>query len=133
KECGAGKYNAMPLSMISPGLPSVPASRQRLKEAMRGAGNSPNSDCAMAGTIVPDTRTIATPPRPGGVAAATMVSVDRIPAAAALVADGLRRRDAPVDVPLLRDGQQRVHHVVQHQARWEEGEGHRHHDRQDHH
>ena len=38
------------------------------------AGNSPTSVAAISGVLGPETRTMPTPPRPAGVAAATMVS-----------------------------------------------------------
>ena len=50
------------------------ASRKRASVACRAAGSSPTSVAAISGVFGPETRTTPTPPRPGGVAAATMVS-----------------------------------------------------------
>ena len=45
------------------------------KVAARAGGSSPSIAAAICGTFGPETRTMPIPPRPGGVAAATMVSV----------------------------------------------------------
>src|SRR6185312_7876325 len=67
---GPGKKSARPAS-----IGSCAASRKRAKPARRGNGSSPSSTAAISGTRGPETRTIPIPPLPGGVAAATMVSV----------------------------------------------------------
>src|SRR4029077_8464362 len=107
---------------------------------------------ATSGTLGPERRTMPTPPRPGGVAAATMVSVRVIWAGPKATAGDTRkgsgagvggtsraaqrsgsgsfrrhgRLDAPVDVPLLRNRQDGVGHPVEHQSRREKRERGRH-------
>jgi hypothetical protein len=46
-----------------------------VKVAKRGLGSLPSSFAANSGTFGPDKRTMPTPPVPGGVAMAQMVSV----------------------------------------------------------
>src|SRR3569833_686020 len=150
------------------------ASRKRAKVARRAAGSSPRTTAAISGTFGPETRTMPTPPRPGGVAVATIVSTLPMRAylrlcarhvrprrealhltrailrtwlrlnrqrSAAAGPDGKRAKasgpgvgackkpapkptsvftlgglccNAAVDIPLLRDGQDRVRHPVEH-------------------
>ena len=59
----------MPWSSGSPRAPRNVASVAR-----RGAGRRPSTPCAMAETSRPEMRTMPTPPRPGGVAIATITS-----------------------------------------------------------
>ena len=56
-------------------ITSPSSSRKRAKRAWRGSGNLPSSCSLICGTVGPDIRTMPTPPRPGGVATAAMVSV----------------------------------------------------------
>src|SRR5262249_19017972 len=129
-EWGAGKKIARPASMVS-----CWASRKRAKVALRGTGRSPRITAAISGTFGPDTRTIPTPPRPGGVAAATIVST--LPMARhfrcllVLFAGGFCC-DAAIDVPLLRDRQNGVRNPVQHQPCGEKREHERHHQGHEH-
>ena len=69
KECGAGKYKAMPSSRV---LPS--AALKRLCVALRGVGRLPSMSWAIVAACAPESRIMPTPPRPGGVATATIVS-----------------------------------------------------------
>src|SRR5580698_3437681 len=98
-----------------------PASRNAAKTARRAAGSVPRIAVAMLCAAGPESRTMPTPPRPGGVAAATMVSASLMASAAtcAVRRSALARRrgrDPPVDVPLLQYAQAGVGDVVQHQA-----------------
>ncbi len=69
-ECGAGKYSASPSSS---GCSA--SSLTCTNVAVRAMGILPNRADAMLPTKAPDTRTIAMPPRPGGVATAAIVSL----------------------------------------------------------
>ena len=51
------------------------ASRKRVNVARRAGGSSPRRTVPICGAFGPEMRTMPMPPRPGGVAAATMVSV----------------------------------------------------------
>src|SRR5262245_3367228 len=124
---------------------SPDASRNGASVACRAAGSSPTRIAAISGVLGPETRTTPTPPRPGGVAAATMVSGWLMREAAAphrgapestfpraraargklLTARLVFRRDLPVDVPLLEDRQPGVRNPVEHEARREQRKHHR--------
>ena len=69
KLAGARKRSAMPSSMASP-----PASRNRAWVAMRGTSGLPAMASPIRCARGPDRRTMPTPPGPGAVAMATMVS-----------------------------------------------------------
>src|SRR5690554_361823 len=101
----------MPRSMGNP-----PASRNARYSARRGSGRCPSMPRAMSGAAGPEIRTIPTPPRPGGVATAAIVSVSASPRGLRLLLDPAR------DVPLLQDREHAVHQPVQDEPRREEGE-----------
>src|SRR5690606_28230199 len=66
------------------------ASRKNARRARRGAGSRPHRAAAMASARGPDRRTMPTPPAPGAVAMAAMVS-DAVMA----VANGTGRPHSP--------------------------------------
>src|SRR5688572_25018565 len=115
-------------------MDSPAASRKRASVACRATGRSPMRVAAISGVFGPETRTTPTPPRPGAVAAATMVSGwlirsrhKREPESNPVVARrsasgfnlGLLALELTVDVPLLEDRQTRVRDPVQHETRRE--------------
>ena len=68
---------------------ALPIQEAREGRARAAAGSSPTMIAAISGAFGPERRTIPMPPRPGGVAAATMVSV-RVMAARAAPRQRLR-------------------------------------------
>src|SRR5690349_6961467 len=114
----------MPWSRSSPRV-----SRNEASVATRGVTARPITDCMMCGARGPDTRTMPRPPRPAGVATATMVSPARFMRSCAAGECALaalrcgRRGFAPqqaVHVPLLEDLDAVVDEPVQHETRREE-------------
>src|SRR6056297_2766302 len=118
-DAGASKYSASPSSSTRSS-----ASTTRARIARRGRGQRPISRSASAGTNGPDRRTMPTPPGPGGVAIAQMVSV--IGGRRAPRASGPGPRflgvDLAKDVPLLAQRDTTVGRPVQHQPGREESE-----------
>src|SRR5690348_7473367 len=122
KEYGAAKNKARPRSIA---VPSLPVNAARC--ARRGSGAIPHSVFAIARAPPPEIRTTPMPPRPGGVAMATMVSLAddmRLPARS-----GPCARVGPVDlagdVPLLAQHADLAHHVIEGETGGEEEEQHR--------
>ena len=68
-EAGAGDHRTRPLSRSSP-----VASRNGRRTGRRDGGSEPSRRTAMVAAPGPDNRTTPMPPRPGGVAIATIVS-----------------------------------------------------------
>src|SRR5690606_27850844 len=69
-----GKYRASPVSRGAPA-----ASLKTPSVARRGSGTRPSTPAAICAARGPETRTTPTPPRPGGVAIAAMVSPELSP------------------------------------------------------
>src|SRR5690606_8278243 len=116
KEAGPGKNSNSPSSSSSPS-----AARKRAKWAWRGLGSAPSKARAIRPAAGPEARTMPTPPWPGGVATAQMVSSHPVigtPSGLGLFAP----LDAAGDQPLLANGKDVVGHPVQHQASREEHE-----------
>src|SRR5690348_1640044 len=121
-ECGAAKNKARPRSIAAPSVPANAVSCAR-----RGSGAIPHNAFAIARAPPPEIRTTPMPPRPGGVAVATMVSLAddmRLPARS-----GPCARVGPVDlagdVPLLAQHADLAHHVIEGETGGEEEEQHR--------
>jgi hypothetical protein len=69
KECGFGKKSRIPLSTVEPS-----AALNSASVAWRGCGALPVSANAKGSKLLPEMRMMPTPPRPGAVAMAAMVS-----------------------------------------------------------
>src|SRR5687768_10401830 len=104
-------------------------SMKRAKVTRRAGGTSPSMTAAISGALGPETRTMPIPPRPGGVAAATMVSARVIVQRLSAFPAGL---NPPIDIPLLRDGQHGIGDPIKHQPRRKERKHRGHYERHEH-
>ncbi len=123
KLCGAGKYRAMPWSMMRDCSSYIEA-----KCAKRGLSSILHSASPISSASGPDSLTMPMPPAPGGVAIAAIVETGAISQATGNRLHAARGQlnqmvvgllIAPGNHPLLGNGQGIVDHPVQYQPRWE--------------